>query len=131
MRRARLTLTSLHQHSSTLGRYLQITRDRGQVKCANDVIKWLIIHALDDESHARCDASVIRCTFFGGCSSRSTGAIRVRRLGGEALALIRSASPTQAPAASLTPETEPRCREAPRSSARSPRCVAPSIASRR
>ncbi len=50
---------------------------------------------LNDESHARRDVFVIRYTFFGGCSSRSSGVIRVRRIGGEVSALIRSASPPQ------------------------------------
>src|SRR5579871_4864526 len=74
--RARLTLTSLQQHASTPFRYLQITRERGQVKCASAVSNRCPSCLNDESSRTGCAkalASVLRVrkpTRVAGLGSR-------------------------------------------------------------
>src|SRR5258708_7161189 len=113
MRRARLPLTSLQQHFLTLAASSNYARLRSSE--LRDAAFESLSVCLNHESHVRIAASVINRTnsriHFRERKPRPRGG----RLGGQAPALIRSASPPpgRSRPSPQSPKIEPRCREAP------------------
>src|ERR1700681_2424909 len=95
-------------------RYLQITRDRGQVKCAMTILNCRS-SALIMNRMLCSTVSVIKRTIGEHSFQPTKPGRRCDLLGGKWLVLIRSVSPPrgQRQLPPRLPEIEPRCREAP------------------